>query len=412
MTEHQTKIQKRRFKGFTGAWEEVKLGEIVEFFSGLTYSPQNVINGAGTLVLRSSNVREGRIIDNNNVYVKNEVVNSEYVKKGDIIVVVRNGSRDLIGKHAQIKHNVTNTVIGAFMTGIRTPVPNFVNSLLDTHQFINQVNQNLGATINQITTGAFKEMQFIIPTDIQEQQKIGDFFSELDERIELQKSKVEKMKELKKAYLSEMFPAEGETTPKRRFKEFIKNDISIFKKCYLKDLGNIVTGATPKTSVAEYWENGDILFVSPGDMLGNKYVKNTEKKVTSSGAASVRIIPAKSVMVTCIGSTIGKMALSSKLCVTNQQINTIIPNEEYDSNFIYYALCNNRNLFEELKGTTAVPIINKSDFQDLQIMLPSKEEQKKIGEFFSELDEMIELHEEKLKKLQDLKQAYLNELLI
>ena len=195
---------KRRFKGFTGEWEAVKLGEIVEFFSGLTYSPQNVINGAGTLVLRSSNVRDGRIIDNNNVYVKNEVVNSEYIKKGDIIVVVRNGSRDLIGKHAQIKHNMTNTVIGAFMTGIRASVPNFINSLLDTHQFINQVNQNLGATINQITTGAFKEMKFIIPTDIQEQQKIGEFFSELDEIIELNEEKLKKLQDLKQAYLNEL----------------------------------------------------------------------------------------------------------------------------------------------------------------------------------------------------------------
>lgn len=400
MTKHQTKIPKRRFKGFTGEWEEKKLGEVVSVTMGQSPNSVNYTDNPSDHVLVQGNA------DMNNNRVVPRVWTTQVTKqadKGDLILSVRAPVGD-VGKTDY------DVVIGRGVAALKGN--EFIyQSLVRMKEYGYWTRLSTGSTFESINSNDIKEAIIMLPS-LEEQQKIGEFFSELDERIELQKSKVKKMKELKKAYLSEMFPAEGETTPKRRFKEFIKNDISIFKKCYLKDLGNIVTGATPKTSVAEYWENGDILFVSPGDMLGNKYVKDTEKKVTSSGAASVRIIPAKSVMVTCIGSTIGKMALSSELCVTNQQINTIIPNEEYDSNFIYYALCNNRNLFEELKGTTAVPIINKSDFQNLQIMLPSKEEQKKIGEFFSELDEIIELHKEKLKKLQDLKQAYLNELLI
>ena len=114
-----------RFSGFNEDWVQKKLVEEVTFFSGLTYTPNNVVDKLGTLVLRSSNVQNGAITLDDNVYVKSEVVNSQNVEVGDSIVVVRNGSRNLIGKHAMITKPMSNTVIGAFMTGIRAPVPSF-----------------------------------------------------------------------------------------------------------------------------------------------------------------------------------------------------------------------------------------------------------------------------------------------
>ena len=92
----------------------------------------------GTLVLRSSNVKNGEIVDADNVYVNDKAVTSENVHEGDIIVVVRNGSRALIGKHAQIKASMPNTVIGAFMSGMRSEHSSFVNALLDTSAFENE----------------------------------------------------------------------------------------------------------------------------------------------------------------------------------------------------------------------------------------------------------------------------------
>jgi type I restriction enzyme S subunit len=157
----------------------------VEFFSGLTYSPDNVIEDGGTFVLRSSNVKNGEIVDADNVYVSSEVVNSDNIQVGDIIVVVRNGSRDLIGKHAQVKKEMSDTVIGAFMTGIRSKTPNFTNAMLDTQQFSVEINKNLGATINQITTGAFKKMKFIVPKSKEEKEKVGSFFYHLDHLLTL-----------------------------------------------------------------------------------------------------------------------------------------------------------------------------------------------------------------------------------
>ena len=202
MSENRTKPA-IRFAGFTDDWEQRKLDEFVTFFSGLTYSP-NDIRPSGTLVLRSSNVKDGEVVDADNVYVDPSVVNSENVRDGDIIVVVRNGSRALIGKHAEIKDYKPNTVIGAFMTGIRSEHPSFVNALLNTPRFDKEVEMNMGATINQITGYMFSKMEFLIPSS-DEQAVIGAYFQRLDTLITLHQRKLEKLKKIKSAMLEKMF---------------------------------------------------------------------------------------------------------------------------------------------------------------------------------------------------------------
>ena len=168
---------------YTFSWEQRKLTEFVEFFSGLTYTPNDVQEN-GTLVLRSSNVSNGEVVDADNIYVNPQVVNSENVKVGDIVVVVRNGSRSLIGKHAQIKAFMPNTVIGAFMTGIRSECPEFTNAILNTSRFEEEIAMNMGATINQITGYMFSKMEFKVPC-LDEQKKIGEYFEKLDNLITL-----------------------------------------------------------------------------------------------------------------------------------------------------------------------------------------------------------------------------------
>ena len=172
------------------------MSQFVEFYTGLTYSPSDV-QETGTLVLRSSNVKNGAVIDADNVYVNDEVVDCENVRRGDIIVVVRNGSRALIGKHAEIREEMPKTVIGAFMTGIRSSHSSFVNALLSTQQFENEVAMNMGATINQITGYMFAKMSFMIPEG-EEQDKIGVFFKDLDHLITLHQRKCNYEKKCKK----------------------------------------------------------------------------------------------------------------------------------------------------------------------------------------------------------------------
>ncbi len=176
-----------RFSGFTYAWEQRKLPEFVTFYNGQTYTPDDV-QESGTLVLRSSNVKNGEIVDADNVYINPEIASADNVQEGDIIVVVRNGSRALIGKHAQIKDPKPNTVIGAFMSGMRSEHSSFVNALLDTSAFENEIAKNMGATINQITGYMFSKMEFVIPTD-DEQEKIGEYFANLDHLITIHQHK-------------------------------------------------------------------------------------------------------------------------------------------------------------------------------------------------------------------------------
>ena len=192
-----------RLDGFEGEWEVKELGDVVKFYSGLTYKPSDVLS-YGTLVLRSSNVRDSELIYIDNVFVNPDIVNCQNVKTGDIVVVVRNGSRDLIGKHALIRTEMPNTVIGAFMTGIRCDEPEFINALLDTKMFISEIHRNLGSTINQITTGNFKRMKFYFPLK-DEQQAIGSYFSNLDNLINSHQEKISQLETLKKKLLQDMF---------------------------------------------------------------------------------------------------------------------------------------------------------------------------------------------------------------
>ncbi|MCR9780321.1 restriction endonuclease subunit S [Vibrio sp. MM46] len=192
-----------RFDGFSGEWTVKNFSEEIEMFSGLTYSP-NDVQKAGVLVIRSSNVKNGQLVQADNVYVDPEVVNCSNVIKGDIVVVVRNGSRSLIGKHALVTSDMENTVIGAFMTGIRSAQPEFINALLDTNMFKAEVEKNLGATINQITNSAFKSMSFRFPTN-DEKRQIGSYFQKLDSLINQHNQQITKLKNIKQACLDKMF---------------------------------------------------------------------------------------------------------------------------------------------------------------------------------------------------------------
>ena len=176
----------------------------VDFYNGLTYSPNDIVADDGTLVLRSSNIQNGEIDLNDNVYVNAAAVNSDNVEIDDIVVVVRNGSKALIGKHAQIKINMPQTVIGAFMTGIRSKHSDFLNALLSTKIFGVEIEKNMGATINQITGGMFKRMSFLFPHE-KERARIGEFFTNIDDLITLHQRKHDELIERSGIYKDKTF---------------------------------------------------------------------------------------------------------------------------------------------------------------------------------------------------------------
>ena len=163
------------------------------------------------------------------------------------------------------------------------------------------------------------------------------------------------------------------------------------------ELGRIVTGKTPKTAERDNYD-GSIMFVTPSDDLNVKFIRSTAKTITEKGKQSVKgaIIPAGSVCVSCIGSDLGKVVVTTDECVTNQQINSIVVDtEKYDIDFIYYAmLILGKELNFHSKTSTAVPIVNKSSFSAYEICCPSLEEQKRIAFILSVLDRKIEENKE------------------
>ena len=161
--------------------------------------------------------------------------------------------------------------------------------------------------------------------------------------------------------------------------------------CRLGDIGEIVTGNTPTKDIAEYY-GGSIPFYKPTDLDKGKCVENASDNLSFLGFEQSRKIPANSILVTCIGATIGKTGLITVEGSCNQQINAIIPNDAAFAEFVYYT-CISDYLQKEIKlnaSATTLPILNKSNFAKLLFPLPPLAEQRrivaKIEELFSLLD--------------------------
>ena len=166
------------------------------------------------------------------------------------------------------------------------------------------------------------------------------------------------------------------------------------KKIHISDIGKVVTGKTPRTSVAENY-GGDIPFLTPSDNLSHKSAPKTIKTLTKQGLNEVKncLLPPQSVCVSCIGSDLGKVVMTVEPTVTNQQFNSIVPNENFNADFVYYLMSQvGKELNYLSKTSTAVPIINKSSFSNYEVEVPSLKVQEKIASILASLDSKIELN--------------------
>ncbi|EMN6998508.1 restriction endonuclease subunit S [Campylobacter coli] len=183
-----------------------------------------------------------------------------------------------------------------------------------------------------------------------------------------------------------------------------------WKKCKLGDIGKVITGKTPSAKNPEDWGN-DMCFITPTDYKDyRKIASSSIRKLSNIGIERLKnkILPPKSIMVTCIGSDMGKVAVNKNPSITNQQINSIIPYEKVaDADFVYYLLV---SMYDTLRtyglDGTAVPILNKSDFETIEILLPPLEEQRQIAAILSSIDDKIELLHEQNKTLEELAQTF------
>jgi type I restriction enzyme S subunit len=183
-------------------WEVKKLGEVGECIIGLTYSPDNVTT-EGKLVLRSSNVKDNKLVYSDTVFVNVEVSEKLITRKGDILICVRNGSRNLIGKCAFIDGRGVGETFGAFMSVFRSNYNAYIFQVFQSNIIKKQIEEHLGATINQITNKSLNSFQIPFPT-IKEQEFIVDVLSDMDAEIEQLETKLEKAKKVKQGMMQEL----------------------------------------------------------------------------------------------------------------------------------------------------------------------------------------------------------------
>ena len=179
----------------------------------------------------------------------------------------------------------------------------------------------------------------------------------------------------------------------------------------LGEVGNIVTGSTPSTKDESNYSPREYCFVKPSDLpsKGIANIEETEYYVSKKGLSKSRVLPAGSVLVSCIGS-IGKIGILTKEACSNQQINAIIPNNGIDSKFIAYIICAYRFLLESIANAPVVPIINKTDFSKIAIPLPPKPIQLAIVSELDKINELIRLKKEQLKDYDNLAQSIFYEM--
>jgi type I restriction enzyme S subunit len=372
-----------RFREFSDNWEEKKLGDIGENIIGLTYSPEDITHDDSfPIVLRSSNIQNDRLDLIDTVRVKTSIPKKLFVQDGDILICTRNGSKRLIGKNIRLIITDNPIVFGAFMSIFRSPNNNFVEHLFRTEKYHEQIQVNLGATINQITTGNLNKFLFSFPCP-EEQTKIASFLSAVDEKITQLTKKHELLTQYKKGVMQKIFSQE------LRFND---EDGSDYPDWVSKKIGEVLTIGSGKDY--KHLTVGDIpVFGTGGYMLSvNEYLYDGD----SVGIGRKGTID-KPVLLT------GKFWTVDTLFYTHSF-------KECLPKFIYYVFLGiNWKSHSEASG---VPSLSKSIIEKLPIFLPTIPEQTKVTNFLSAIDDKIQNNQSQLEATKQYKQGLLQQMFV
>lgn len=384
MSKNKKLVPKRRFKEFqnSDAWEQRELGEVVQITMGQSPLGSNYTENPSDYILVQGNA------DMKNGKVFPRIWTTQVTKTAepdDIILSVRAP----VGDVGKTNYNV---VLGRGVAGIKGN--EFIYQLLSKMKSDSYWGKySTGSTFDSINSNDLKEANICIPST-NEQVQIGSFFRNLDQTIAFQQRKLEKMKAMKSAYLSEMFPAEGERKPKRRFPGFTDD----WEQC---ELGN----------VADRFDNFRIPITAKDRTLGNTpyygangiqdYVEGFTHDgefvlLAEDGANDLANYPVQYV--------------NGKIWVNNHAHVIAGKTDVLDNKFLMNTL-KKINIEPYLVGGGRAKL-NSDVMMRLSLKITSIDEQIKIGEFFSNLDQTIAFQQQKLEKLQNIKKAYLNEMFI
>lgn len=416
MTEQTNLVPKRRFKEFqnTRAWEQRKLGELADFSKGNGYSKGDlVVNGSPIILYGRLYVNYETVINVVDTFV--EIKDKSVISEGNEVIVPSSGetSEDISRASVVGKSGI---VLGGDLNIIKPKSeidPIFLALTISNGKQQKEMSKRAqGKSVVHLHNSDLKQVSFIYPK-LQEQQKIGQFFVQLDHLITLHQRKLEKTKALKSAYLSEMLPAEGERVPKRRFSGFTQ---AWEQRKFQDDIVSIQTG----TNLLGSESNGGIPLIKMGNIQRGYFSLDKLEYLDDSETVSESDIINNGDFLFNTRNTLelvgkgatwfcesGKYAFNSNIArFTFKNINT------YFFNYLY----NTEQVIKQVRaravGTTSVAAVYPRDLNSMKYMVPSIEEQSEIGNFFKRLDYTITLHQRKLEKLQNIKKAYLNEMFV
>lgn len=396
-------------------WEKSKFSDVFDNINSSTFSRDclNYVDG------NVKYIHYGDILTTFDSTVNAEASNVPYVNKdincqkyqlladGDIIVA-DTAEDDTVGKSVEITNTSNVKLISGLHTIACRPKLKFASGYLGYYMNSNPYHNQLrpymqGIKVTSISKANIALTNVSIPS-LPEQQKIASLFTELDNLIQSAEKELEGYRELKQGMLQKMFPKKGEKVPEIRFPEFTDD----WEQHKLGELGEISTGSTPSTSNSAYYSEDGIPWVTPTD-INELTISDTPRKLSEEGAKVGRIVPANTILCTCIAS-IGKNTLLTVKGSFNQQINSLTPNAENDAYFLLTESELWSNKMKRMAASGTMQIVNKTEFSNLETLVPSTAEQKKIGSYFRNLDNLIALQQKELDGYKELKKGLLQQM--
>ena len=385
-------------------WDESKLLDHVSLVQGLTYTPENV-KPTGTLVLRSSNIQNGRLWLEDNVYVNAHVPKEKMVEQGDILVCVRNGSSALIGKSCvlpELKH----TTFGAFMSVLRGDSTGYFAKLFESNIVQEQVRGRSNATINQITKKDFQSIQVTVPKK-PEQEEIArtQFDTYIDDLAEL----IEKKKSIRDGALEDLITKKtrldgyaGDWTPVT-FNQVITPKARIGwqglkKHEYLRSGYSYLIGGTD-------FRNGTVSLDNISYVTKERYDMDTNIQVSEND-----------VLVTKDG-TIGKIAIVPELnkpATLNSGVFVFRTNSRLVPAFLFRVLQSSvfREFIDTLSAGSTIKHLYQKDLKKFEFEIPvDTKEQEAISAVLTAMDEEIRDLETEREKMIQIREGAMNDLL-
>jgi type I restriction enzyme S subunit len=397
-------------------WDLKPLREIGEALIGLTYRPEEV-RETGTLVLRSSNIQADSLRFEDNVFVQRYIPERIMVRTGDVLICVRNGSRDLIGKAALLDGRTTGMTFGAFMAVFRSPKGPYVNFLFQSEILKKQIKEHLGATINQITNKSLNSFVVPLPPTDEEQYSIGSALRDVDALVGSLEGLIAKKRDLKQAAMQQLLtgqtrlPGFTDKWEEKTLGELFtfsggfsasRDQLSAEGHCYLH-YGDI-HGAS-KTTVDTRADYQDIpkldiplRKISSGSLLNDGDVIFVDASEDDEGTSRHVVVVNKDNLPFIAGlHTIVAKSKSEEL--DHQYRRYCFQTKAIRQQFLFYAV------------GTKVSGISKTNIPKLTLPVPSTTEQAAIATMLTNMDAEIEALEQRLAKTRDLKMAMMQELL-